>query len=32
MPVVVDNANPGEFIKVKINEATSTYLKGERIE
>ncbi|MDR3290530.1 MAG: tRNA (N(6)-L-threonylcarbamoyladenosine(37)-C(2))-methylthiotransferase [Methanobrevibacter sp.] len=32
IPVVVDNANPGEFIKVKINEATSTYLKGERIE
>ncbi|MDI6725234.1 MAG: tRNA (N(6)-L-threonylcarbamoyladenosine(37)-C(2))-methylthiotransferase [Methanobacterium sp.] len=27
-PVVVENANIGEFVEVRIEEATSTYLKG----
>jgi MiaB/RimO family radical SAM methylthiotransferase len=31
IPVVVNNATIGTFIKVKINEITSTYLKGEKI-
>jgi MiaB-like tRNA modifying enzyme len=32
IPVVVSNAKLGEFVKVKISETTSTYLKGEVIE
>lgn len=28
LPIVVDNVDLGEFIKVKITETTSTYLKG----
>jgi MiaB-like tRNA modifying enzyme len=31
IPVVVNDASIGTFIKVKITEATSTYLKGEKI-
>lgn len=29
IPVIIQHANLGTFIKVKINQATSTYLKGE---
>jgi hypothetical protein len=29
--VVVENVTIGDFIKIKITEATSTYLKGEKI-
>ena len=29
IPVIVDNAKPGTFVKVKITEATATYLKSE---
>ncbi|MDR2831282.1 MAG: tRNA (N(6)-L-threonylcarbamoyladenosine(37)-C(2))-methylthiotransferase [Methanobrevibacter sp.] len=32
IPVIVNNANLGDFIEVKITETTSTYLKGEKIE
>jgi MiaB-like tRNA modifying enzyme len=31
LPVVVENVTIGDFIKIKITEATSTYLKGEKI-
>ena len=29
IPVVIDNVNLGEFIQVKITDATATYLKGD---
>ena len=32
LPVVVDNAEIGTFIKVKITKTTSTYLIGEKID
>ncbi|MDR0913039.1 MAG: TRAM domain-containing protein, partial [Methanobrevibacter sp.] len=32
LPIVVDNAKIGTFVDVKITEATSTYLKGIKIE
>ncbi|MCF0226140.1 MAG: tRNA (N(6)-L-threonylcarbamoyladenosine(37)-C(2))-methylthiotransferase [Methanobrevibacter sp.] len=31
LPIIVENVNLGDFIKVKINKTTSTYLKGEII-
>ena len=29
IPVIVDDVNLGDFIKVKITDATATYLKGD---
>ena len=29
IPVIVDGVNLGDFIKVKITDATATYLKGD---
>lgn len=31
IPVIVNSGKPGEIIKVKIKEATSTYLKGDAV-
>ncbi|MDR2623606.1 MAG: tRNA (N(6)-L-threonylcarbamoyladenosine(37)-C(2))-methylthiotransferase [Methanobrevibacter sp.] len=32
IPVVVENVNLGDFVKVRITKTTGTYLKGEKIE
>ncbi len=31
-PIIVDDASPGDFVKVKIKDAKSTYLKGKILE
>ena len=28
IPVIIDNVNLGDFVRVKITHATATYLKG----